>query len=90
MQNKAVNEESDPSFRGHQQGTNAAGRTLKCLNGLYGPVTGHQASIKGVSEAWLEQRDPLRLTSSVRGAAGSSSSSLQVFNVSSTHGFDRQ
>lgn len=38
-----------------------------------------QASIKGVSGAWLEQRDPLGLMSAVQGTVGCSSSSLQVF-----------
>lgn len=37
---------------------------MKCPNGLSGPVS-VQASIKGVGEAWLEQRDPLGLTSAV-------------------------
>ena len=38
-----------------------------------------QASIKGVSGAWLEQRDPLDLMSAVQGTVGCSSSSLRVF-----------
>lgn len=38
-----------------------------------------QASIKGVSGAWLEQRDPLGLMSAVQGTVGCSSSSLRVF-----------
>lgn len=58
---------------------------MKCPNGLSGPVT-VQASIKGVSEAWLEQRDPLALTSAVPGTLGCSSSSPPGFNVSSTRG----
>lgn len=51
---------------------------MKCPNGLHGPLT-MQASIKGVSGAWLEQRDPLGLMSAVQGTVDSSSSSLQVF-----------
>lgn len=78
--------EFDLSSLCRQQGTNAAGPTLKCPNGLYGPVT-VQAPIKDVSEAWLEQRDPLGLTSAVPGTVGCSSSSPPVFNVSSTHVF---
>lgn len=78
--------EFDLSSHCHQQAANAAGRTLKFPNGLYGPVS-VQASIKGASEAWLEQRDPLALTSAVPGTGGCSSSSPPVFNVSSTHVF---
>lgn len=51
---------------------------MKCPNGLHGPLT-MQASIKGVSGAWLEQRDPLGLMSAVQGTVGCSSSSLGVF-----------
>lgn len=51
---------------------------MKCPNGLHGPLT-MQASIKGVSGAWLEQRDPLDLMSAVEGTVGCSSSSLRVF-----------
>lgn len=49
-----------------------------------------QASIKGVSGAWLEQRDPLGLMSAVQGTVGCSSSSLLVFIMSSTHILDRK
>lgn len=38
-----------------------------------------QASIRGVSGAWLEQRDPLDLMSAVQGRVGCSSSSLRRF-----------
>jgi len=38
-----------------------------------------QASIKGVSGAWLEQRDPLDLMSAVQGTVGCSSSFLRGF-----------
>lgn len=51
---------------------------MKCPNGLHGPLT-MQASIKGVSGAWLEQSDPLGLMRAVQGIVGCSSSSLRVF-----------
>lgn len=62
----------------YQQGTNVVGWTLKCPNGLHGPLT-MQASIRGVSGAWLEQRDPLGLMRAVQGTVGCSSSSPKVF-----------
>lgn len=62
----------------YQQRLNVVGWTLKCSNGLHGPLT-IQASIKGVSGAWLEQCDPLGLMSAVQGTVGCSSSSQWVF-----------
>lgn len=42
---------------------------MKWPNGLHGSLT-VQASIKGVSGAWLEERDLLGLMSAVRGTVG--------------------
>lgn len=88
LKNKVVDEEFDLSPLCHQQGPNVVGWALKCPNSLYGPLT-MQASIKGVSGAWLEQRDPLGLMSAVQGTVCCSSSSLPVFIMSSTHVLDR-
>lgn len=53
---------------------------------VLGPVS-VQVPIKAVSEAWLEQRDPLGLTSVVPATVGCSSPSPPGLNVSSTQGF---